>query len=124
MAHLQLYSLAFCTVDGALLTEEASVSIHRATNSQAVNTVAKGYAGESPGAANCTIQVTNAVPAADFELDPGRFMKSLKSCEIGLIAAGKQITVPGFIIEDTFKHSVNSESTLEFSFRGVFPSWE
>ena len=124
MSNLQIYSLAFITVGGALLTEEASVTVHRRTNSNAVNTVAKGYSGESPGAANCEIQVKNAVPAADFELNPGPYMKSLQSVEIGVIAAGKQITVPGFIIEDTFQHGVGQEATLDFSFRGVFPDWE
>ena len=60
---VQLYTLAYVTVENALLTEEASVTVNRATNSQVVNTVAKGYAGESPGAATTEIQVTNAVPA-------------------------------------------------------------
>lgn len=119
-----MYSLAYVTVGGALLTEEASITVHRRTNSNPVNTVAKGYSGESPGAPNCEIQIRNAVPAADFELDPGPYMKSLRVAEIGVIAAGKQITVPGFIIEDTFQHGVNQEATLEFSFRGVFPDWE
>lgn len=124
MSNLQVYSLAFVTVAGALLTEEASVTVHRRTNSNAVNTVAKGYAGESPGAANCEIQVKNAVPSADFEMNPGPYMKSLQSVEIGVIAAGKQITVPGFIVEDTFTHGVNQEAMLDFTFRGVFPDWE
>ncbi len=123
MSNLQIYTLAFVTVGGALLTEEASVTVHRKTNSNAVNTVAKGYAGESPGAANCEVQIKNAVPSAAFELDPGPFMKSLQSVEIGVIAAGKQIIVPGFIIEDTFTHGVNQEAMLDFSFRGVFPDW-
>lgn len=124
MSGLQLYTLAYVLVDGAILTEEASVTVDRATNSQAVNTVAKGYAGESPGAANCQIQVSNAVPAADFEVNPGKYMKALKEVEIGVLAAGKVITVPGFIISDSFKHSVNNESMLDFTFRGTFPDWE
>ena len=124
MSGLTLYTLAYVLVDGAILTEEASVTVDRATNSQAVNTVAKGYAGESPGAANCQIQVSNAVPAADFEVNPGKYMKALKEVEIGVLAAGKQITVPGFIISDSFKHSVNNESMLDFTFRGTFPDWE
>lgn len=123
MSNLQIYSLAFVTVGGALLTEEASITVHRRTNSNPVNTVAKGYSGESPGAPNCEIQIRNAVPSADFELDPGPYMKTLQVVEIGVIAAGKQIVVPGFIIEDTFSHGVNQEATLEFSFRGVFPEW-
>lgn len=124
MPALQLYTLAYVLVDGAILTEEASVTVNRATNSQAVNTVAKGYAGESPGAASVEIQVSSAVPSADFELDPGRFMKSLKDVEIGILVAGRQMTVRGFIISDSFKHSVNSESMLDFTFRGGFSEYQ
>ncbi len=124
MSGLQLYSLAYVLVDGAILTEEASVTVNRATNSQAVNTVAKGYAGESPGAASVEIQVSSAVPSSDFELNPGRFMKALKDVEIGVLVAGKQLTARGFIISDSFKHSVNAESMLDFTFRGSFADYE
>lgn len=124
MANVQLYTLAYCTADGKLLTEEASLTVNRATNSQAVNTVAKGYAGESPGAPTVEIQVTNAVPAADFELNAGPFMKSLKAVEMGVIVAGKQLVAKGFIISDSFKHSVNSESNYDFTFRGGFEDFE
>ena len=89
MSNLQIYTLAYVTVNGAILTEEASITVHRRTNSNAVNTVAKGYAGESPGAPNCEIQVKNAVPSADFELNPGPFMKALQVVEFGVIAAGR-----------------------------------
>jgi hypothetical protein len=124
MANVQLYTLAYCTADGKLLTEEASITVNRATNSQAVNTVAKGYAGESPGAPTVEIQVQNAVPAADFELNAGPFMKALKSVEMGVICAGKQLVAKGFIISDSFKHSVNSESMYDFTFRGGFEDFE
>jgi hypothetical protein len=124
MAGSQLYTLAYVTVDGSILTEEASVTVNRATNSQAVNTVAKGYAGESPGAPSVEIQVSSAVPSADFEMNPGKYMKALKEVEIGVLAAGKQLTARGFIISDSFKHSVGAESSLEFSFRGAFVDFE
>lgn len=124
MANVQLYTLAYCTADGKLLTEEASLTVNRATNSQAVTTVAKGYAGESPGAPTVEIQVTNAVPAADFELNAGPFMKALKTVEMGVIVAGKQLVAKGFIISDSFKHSVNSESNYDFTFRGGFEDFE
>jgi hypothetical protein len=124
MGALQLYSLAYVLVDGAILTEEASVTVNRSTNSQVVNTVAKGYSGESPGAASVEIQVSNAVPSASFEMNPGKYMKALKEVEIGVLVAGKQLTAKGFIISDSFKHSVNAESTLEFTFRGAFVDYE
>lgn len=124
MSNPQIYTLAYVTVDGKLLTEEGSVTVNRATNSQAVNTVAKGYAGESPGAPTVEIQVTNAVPAADFELNAGEVMRTLKTVEMGIIAAGKQLKAVGFIVSDSFKHSVNSESAYDFTFRGGFEDFE
>jgi hypothetical protein len=124
MSDLQLYTLAYVLVDGGILTEEASVTVNRATNSQAVNTVAKGYAGESPGAGSVEIQISNAVPSKDFELNPGPYMAALKSVEIGVLVAGKQLTARGFIISDSFKHSVGSESMLDFTFRGGFADYE
>lgn len=125
MANLQIYSLLYVTVDGALLTEHANINITRSTGSQAVLTVAKGYAGESPGAATLEIDVTNAIPAADFEFDPGKFMKTLKVVEMGIVGpGGKVLQGKGFIISDSIKHSVNSESTLDFKWRGGFAEFE
>ncbi len=120
MATNQLYTLAYATIDGKLLTEEASIGVQRTTGSQAVATVAKGYAGESPGAGMVEIDVTNAVPAADFEYDAGAVMESLQAVEIGVHYGGRLMVAKGFIISDSFKHSVNSESIYEFRFRGAF----
>jgi hypothetical protein len=125
MAAVQLYSLLYCLVNGKLLTEEASVTLSRSTGSQAVMTVAKGYAGESPGAETVEIDVTNAVPAADFEVDAGPYMETLQAVEIGIVGpGGKTLTAKGFIIGDSLKHSVNSESTYDFKFRGGFAKFQ
>ncbi len=120
----QLYTLAFVTVAGKLLTEHTEAQVNRSTNSQQVATVAKGYAGESPGAPMVEIDVTNAVPAADFEMDPGPYMANLDVVEIGVLVAGKQLIASGFIISDSFSSGVNTESKLSFKFRGTFPQYE
>ncbi len=124
MSNPQLYTLAYVTADSKLLTEEGSVTVHRSANAQQVATVAKGFAGLSPGAPTIQIQVKNAVPAADFELNAGSFIQSLKTVEIGVIVAGKQLVAKGFIIEDSFQHSVNSESAYDFTFIGGFQDYE
>lgn len=122
--NLQLYTLAYVTINGSLLTEEGSVSVKRSTGASIVETVSKGFSGVSPGSEMCTIEIDNAVPSADFELDPGPFMKSLSVVEVGLIAAGKAAVSKGFILEDTFSHSTGSASKLSFSFTGQFPEWQ
>jgi hypothetical protein len=122
--NLQLYTKATVYIDGSLLSEEASVSVDRSTGSQPVKTTAKGYAGESPGAPMMEIEVSNAVPAADFELNPGEYMANLESCEVTIFAAGSTLTATMFIYKDNFKHAVESQSNLSFSARGPFGDWE
>jgi hypothetical protein len=121
---LQVYSQAEIYINGAKLAEEAQVSVNRRSNAQPVNTVAKGYAGDSPGAAMTEIKVTNAVPSAAFELNPGPFILNLQVCEITIYAAGLTLTQKGFIYEDNFSHAVNSEARLEFSARCEPADWK
>lgn len=124
MANLQQYSKAIIYVNSNVLSEEASVTIKRSSNSQPVKTTAKGYAGESPGAAMTEITVTNAVPAIDFEFNPGIFINELDNVELTIFAAGRTLTVIGSIIDDNFSHAVDSEAKLEFSFRGGPSNWQ
>lgn len=120
----QLYTMIFCLADGALLSEEASVSLSRETASSPAKTVAKGYAGETPGAAMCELQVSNMVPAAGMEFDAGQYMVAMKPVEMGLLSHGKQLTFKGFIVSDAIKHSVNGDAGYDFTVRGSFASWE
>ncbi len=122
--NLQLYSLIYVTVNGALLTEHLSVEVRRLTDAQVIKTVGKGFAGVSPGAPWCSIDVKNAIPSADFELDPGPFMKALQSVEMGLQAASKQAMSKGFILEDSVSHAVDSPSGLSFKYVGTYPDWK
>ena len=120
MANVQQYSLLYGTVNGQLLVEEASITVTRQTRSQEVNTTAKGYAGESPGAVLMEIDFTNAVPAIGLEFDAYSAMASLTPVNIGILGpGGKVLKGKGFIISDSIKHSVNSESMYEFKFRGT-----
>ena len=119
-----IYTLLFQTVNGVLLAQEQSVEIDRATNSQAVSTVAIGYAGESPGAAMVEFTVTSAIPAAGYEYDAGAFMASLTPVQLYTLGpAGKQLKGECFIISDATKHGVNQEATYTFKARGPMALW-
>jgi hypothetical protein len=123
MSNNQLYAVAYVYVNGGLLAEAASVSVKRATNSQPVTTIVKGYAGESPGASMTEISIEGAVPAAGFEMNPGPFMAQLKAVEFTMFVAGAKMTFKGFITEDNFQYAVNSEAKLSFSARGNFADY-
>ena len=122
--NLQLYAKASVYVDGSLLSEEASVTIKRTTGAQVVKTVAKGFAGVSPGAPMLTISVENAVPSADFELNPGDYMTNLDVVEVTIFAAGNTLTSKGFILEDNFSHAAETQSKLTFEYTGQYADWQ
>lgn len=124
MADPQLYTLIYVLADSTLLSEEASVSLKRETGSTPAKTVPKGYAGETPGAPMCELQVSNMVPAAGMEFDAGKFMKSMKPIEMGLLSHGKQLTFKGFIVSDSIKHSASGDAGYDFDVRGVWANWE
>lgn len=118
MSNTAVYSLMYVLAEGQLLSQHGSATLSRSTNSQPVNTVALGYAGESPGAPMVEFDCECAVPATGFERQWGPEMAALIPAEIGVLMAGQQIRMKGFIISDTFAHSVNSEAKYSFKFRG------
>lgn len=120
----QQYTVASVYLNSALLAEEVSVTVKRATNAQNIKTVHKGFAGQSPGAAMTEITVENVVPAASFEFDPSRSMEELKIVEFTIFAGGKTLTFQGYITEDNFSHSVDNPSGLSFSAVGNFAKWD
>lgn len=123
MSNLQNYTKAVVYINGALLTEESNVTVKRESGGNAVKTVAKGYAGRSPGAPMTTITVKNAVPSEEFELNPGQFINNSESCEISVFAAGKTLTLDAFIIDDNFQHGVDAAAELEFNAEGGPSDW-
>lgn len=125
MANLQQYAKATLYWNGSLLAEEASVTIKRASNAQIVKTVAKGFAGLSQGAPMCNVSISNAVPSAGFEMDPGDFInQNLVGQLTVIIGDSLQGTANCFITDDTFSHAVDTASKLDFEVvTGPF-SWQ
>lgn len=124
MANLDLYSKATVYWNGQLLSEESSVTIRRMSGAQQVKTVAKGFAGMSPGSPMIEVTVSNAVPSSDFELNPGQTIQQNEVGELTVFAAGRTLTTKGFIIDDNFSHAVDTASKLDFTFNGQFADWE
>ena len=111
-------------MDGALLIEEKQVSLDRSTNSQPVATVAKGYAGESPGAAMSEFVVDSAVPASGFEFDMGKKMIGLVQGHLYLLGpGGQQYKGECFVFADSLRHGVNQEASYSFRARGPMALW-
>jgi len=118
--NLQLYSLIFAVTGGTLLVEEQEVDMSRTTNSQQIDTVAKGYAGESPGAPMTELDIQNAIPQGGFEFDAGPYMASLTPVPVQVLGPGGQSARGNaFIISDALRHGVNAAA--RYSFRARMP---
>jgi len=124
MANVKNYTKAVVYVNGNLLTEESNCTVKRDSGGNTVKTVAKGFAGRSPGAPMTMITIKNAVPSADFEINPGPFMNQTESVEVSVFAAGRTLTVVGFITSDNFQHGVDAAAELEFEFEGGASQWQ
>lgn len=118
-----LYTNAVVYLDGAILAEAQSIKVDRETGSQETNTIVKGWAGVTPGASKTKVSVENAVPSADFEVDPGRFMKTNKEVELTIFCAGRTLTSKGVILSDSFNYSVGQDAKLSFEFVGPYAEW-
>jgi hypothetical protein len=120
----ELYSNASVYIRSALLVESTSVTIDRKTGAQVVLTMAKAFAGMSPGAGMSEISFDNAVPAVGMEYDPGDDMKNMRVVPVSVFAGGKTFIASGFITEDTFKKAVNSEATISMKMTCDFGEWK
>lgn len=120
-----LYTLLYATVENALLAEEQSIDMKRIGGGQIVGTVAKRFAGISPGMSLCQITITSAVPVGGFEYDPGQVIDGYVPVEVGIVGpGGKTGKSKGFIMEDEIKHAMNQESSHTMMFTGPFPQFE
>jgi hypothetical protein len=124
MSNLNLYTKATVYIDGSLLSEESKVSIKRTTGAQIAKTVAKGLAGVTPGSPMMEISISSAVPSADFELNPGKYMKLLQPTEVTIFAAGRTLTTKGFVMSDSFTHAVDSASALDMEITAQWTDWQ
>jgi len=122
-ANPQIYSIFFAVVTGVatpttMLAQEQEIDITRNTQSQAVETVALGYAGESPGAPMMEVDIINAIPQGGFEFDAGANMLALIPVSIQVIGpGGRSVKGKGFIISDSIRHGVNQQARYSFRAR-------
>ena len=125
MSNLQLYTPIYVSKDGTLFAEATNCTFTRNTNSQKIDTILKGYSGESPGAINVECDVENAVPVAGLEFDAGDVMNTLTPIELGFATAdGKTAVFKGFVIKDSGKHGTGTATSYSFSFRGQFAEFQ
>lgn len=114
----QIMTKGICYIQGNQMTYETSVTVKITSGAKDAMTVGRQWAGVYPGAGMTTITFKSAVPSAAFEFDPTGFIVNLNQASVSIFFGGKNLTLDGFIMEETFSHSVDGEGTIDFEFHG------
>lgn len=134
-SNFQAYSLLFCSINSATLTEEAKLTLKRVNGAKLVETVLKGLAGVSPGAPMVSGTISNMVPAAGVEFDAGPYIigNGVNSTTPGPIPVsmkvvrsdGKGLVFQAILMDDDLAHSVGAAAGYDIAFVGYFDpnSW-
>ena len=119
----QLYTSASIYFNDSLLSEAMDVTVKYTSNNQVQKTLAKGFAGVSPGSKMTEISISNAVPDAGFEVDVFSTITNTQEVKLTIFAASKTLTIKGFLMDCDFSKATDSESKLSFNFQGGEASW-
>lgn len=120
----EIYTNAAVDIRGQRLLEAATVEVTRQSNAIDQNTLAKGWAGKSPGARKMMIKITNGVRAAGIEYDPGPDILSLAGVAVTIWAASSFLTTVGIVNSDSFKKGVDQNASLEMDIEAEFAQWQ
>lgn len=118
------YSAAHITMENALLAEAGSISIRKNPAINPVLTLLLGWAGFSQGASSCEMTIDSAVPSADFEVNPDKFMVKGKLVEIGAVMGNRQMTGKMVITGADYSAAVNQEARVQITLQGPLAPWE
>ncbi len=111
-------------VRGQRTLQSMEVTIDRDTNAIEQHTLALGLAGFSPGVPKMTVQVTNGIPSAGIEYDPGADMRALTPVPFTAHIDGQFMTFKGTVIKDSTKKGTDSAATLAFTVVADLADWQ
>lgn len=121
---MALYANAYLGINGTIVVQETTLSVAKKAGMNPVFTTALGFAGMSQGAPIMEVSFESAVPSADFEFNPDRYMLLGEEVDVSILMAGRQTNTKGFITEATYTHGVNQEAKLSMSIICRFERFE
>lgn len=124
MSALQDFANAFVYLDGLLLTTSSQVTVEKKSGLNMVETTVLGLAGAVRGSSRVEISVENAIPSADFEVNPDPFMETGRIVEIKIVMGSRVSIHNGYLTDATYSHSVNDASKVNVKFTGKFGNFE
>ncbi len=101
--------------NGSLLGEAKSVKVSHKGNGSDVNTMHKGFAGQSKGAFKATITVENMIPVAGLEKRMREALIDFKNVKLVVVSAGYRLAYDCKIDEDDSDNSIENAASYSFT---------
>lgn len=115
---LQMYEKGALFMDGVLLAEIGEFSIEHDAKVVEIETMQKGFAGISPGAARTSVDLSSMVPRKGMEKDYITAVQQNTIVELTAFRAGQKGTCKGFLVKASEKYGVNQAAGISTSFIG------
>lgn len=104
---------------GRLLAEISECSYRLEANNNDVDTMQKGFAGQSKGPRRVVISWQTAIPKAGYEADFHRVIERDETVRFVFIDGDKRRTSDGKIQSHESSRSVSSAANASYEFRGA-----
>jgi hypothetical protein len=119
----ELYSQGQIFADGQLVADATTVKLDFNTNDNPVFTLAKGFAGITPGAGQTGVSIDQAIPRAGYDYD--WFQRAVGRTPVEIVAwrGSKKMNIKGFIQTIGEQLGVNQTSVGSIAIIGGEPTF-
>jgi hypothetical protein len=116
----ELYDQAVMFLNGALLTDNTTVSVSYEGDDQDVMTIPKGWAGITPSPRKLMVKFELLIPKDGPEFDLiGKFLNSEKvTLGLQLLGSGKKVTSDGYLRNPNMEFGVGQTAKISCEFHG------
>jgi hypothetical protein len=120
-----VYDQVFQYINGALLAENTTITLALEGQEQDVNTIVKGFSGQTPGPTKVVASCSNVIPISGFEVDTWNMQLNSVKVEMKFQfgGSGKALTSEGFIRGNKIEGGVGNTTGLDFEFHGGPGGW-
>lgn len=119
------YTIPYINVNEHFLSDSAKVDSQNIRNiidvpPKVMHTVAKPFAGITPGCSHVEITISNIEPSYEFESNPEKFIGSYQDIDFTIDYGDQERSFRGSITRDNFASATKSGSKLWFTASGQF----
>jgi hypothetical protein len=107
-------------IDGQFQAEATSISINGQSGAQAVETIANGLSGKTPGSPRIEFALTSAVPTGGMEFDFVEATRAGTYHEVQLVYGTKTIVSKGWFQDFSLSQSTNASTETSGNFVGTY----